>query len=502
MVDRLEPAEEPNTMPPPRDMEIELKLEATSVDLDMLAAAPLLAGVSIEETRQVSTYFDAPGLPLRAAGFSLRIRRIGDRHVQTVKAESVTSAGLFARPEWERDVVDDRSVTDESAGPLTSLFPAETLEALSPVFTISVIRRTALIDHEGSSIELVLDVGEIQAGHRTEAIAEAELELKSGRADALFSFARAMNDVVPLHLGVLAKSERGYRLARGGGKKAIKAEDPAVSGDLTTAEAFQRIAGSCLRQFRLNEAILARTDRVEALHQARVALRRLRSALSIFRPVLRDARFDHFRDELRWLAAALGEARDIDVLIGRGGDYDMETLRTARDASYVAVHAALASARARSLMIDLSEWIAIGGWRMEAIDSALPGRPAAPFAAETLDRLRRRLRRRGRDLGKLSDDQRHQVRILAKKMRYAAGFFAGLFPGKKPLRRAGRFLAALAELQEHLGDLNDLAHGDVVLGRLGLADSAAPQPPGRRRTLIAAAADAHEVFADAKPFWR
>jgi triphosphatase len=104
MVDRLEPAEEPNTMPPPRDMEIELKLEATSVDLDMLAAAPLLAGVSIEEKRQVSTYFDAPGLPLRAAGFSLRIRRIGDRHVQTVKAESVTSAGLFARPEWERDV--------------------------------------------------------------------------------------------------------------------------------------------------------------------------------------------------------------------------------------------------------------------------------------------------------------------------------------------------------------------------------------------------------------
>jgi inorganic triphosphatase YgiF len=489
----------------PRSIEVEFKLEATPADLDRLAASPLLAAVALGEKHQVSTYFDTPDRRIQAAGLSLRLRQAGGRIVQTVKAESAAAAGLFARPEWEREIDGDRPVPDEAAGPLTTLLPAAALQALAPAFTVTVTRRTGLLEHEGASIELVLDIGDVRAGDLTAPIAEVELELKSGRASALFSFARAMNAVVPLRLGILSKSERGYRLAEGGvGKaaKTAKVRDAALSGDLTTAEAFQRIAGTCLRQFRLNETILARTDGAEALHQARVALRRLRSALSIFRPVLRDGRFDHFRDELRWLAATLGDARDIDVLIGRGADYETGRLRTARSDAYAAVQEALVSGRTRDLMIDLSEWIAIGAWRTDPADPALPAQPAASYAAETLDRLRRRLKRRGHDLARLSDEERHEVRILAKKTRYAADFFIGLFPGRKQQRRAGRFLAALADLQEQLGELNDLSHGNAVLARLEPGTPAPPQPSGRRKALIAAAAEAHEAFADAKRFWR
>ncbi|MDB5688313.1 MAG: inorganic triphosphatase [Sphingomonas bacterium] len=490
-------------MPAPLDMEVEFKLEASPADLDQLAASPLLAGVTLSRKQQVSTYFDAPGLPLRAAGLSLRVRQAGGSFVQTVKAEGAATAGLFARPEWECEIGGEQPVVDEAAGPLTTLLPATTLQALAPAFVVTVTRRTGLLQYHGASIELVLDVGEVSAGGRTDPVAELELELKSGPAEALFSLARAMNAVVPLRLGVLAKSERGYRLADGRTKNAAKARDTSLSGDLTTAEAFQRIAGACLRQFRLNEAILARNDAgAEALHQARVGLRRLRSALSIFRPVVGDMHFDHVRGELRWLAATLGDARDIDVLLGRGGDYDIHRLRAARSDAYAAVHAALASGRVRELMIDLSEWIAIGTWRKDPADPALPAQPAALFATETLDRLRRRLRRRGRRLAKLSDEERHEIRILAKKTRYAADFFAGLFPGEKRERRARRFLAALADLQEQLGELNDISHGDVVLARLGLDNIVPPQPAGRRKKLIAAAAEAHEAFADAKPFWR
>jgi triphosphatase len=485
-----------------RDLEVELKLEATAADLDLLARSPLLADVTLAERQQLSTYLDAPGNPLHAAGLSLRVRQIGDRFIQTVKAESAATAGLYARPEWEQEIPDARPVLDETAGPLTTLLAPAILQSLSPAFAVTVARRVALLPHGGASIELVLDVGQIEAGDHTAPIAELELELKSGPPGALFSLARAMNAVVPLRLGVLAKSERGDRLADRGGRKSIKAEEADLTGGITTAQAFQRIAGGCLRQFRLNEVILLQTEGAEALHQARVALRRLRSSLSIFKPVLADARFDHLRGELRWLAGTLGEARDIDVLIGRRRTPDPARLEEARAAAYTTVRAALGSQRAGDLMIDLSEWIAIGAWLTEPADAALPNRPVGKFAADTLDKLRRRLKRAGRKLADLDDMERHEVRIIAKKMRYAAGFFTGLFPGKKPARRARRFGAALADLQEHLGDLNDLAHGDAVLARLGIEARVRTDDAPRRKALIAAAAQAHEDFADSKPFWR
>src|SRR5690606_24114464 len=126
-------------------------------------------------------------------------------------------------------------------------------------------------------------------------------------------------------------------------------------------DAFRKIAGTCLRQYRLNEALIRRQN-PEALHQARVALRRLRSAFSIFAPLLDDDAFTRLRDEIRWLAGALGEARDLDVLLGdRELDAQArEELEAACDAAYAGALEATSSARARTLMLDLSEWLALG----------------------------------------------------------------------------------------------------------------------------------------------
>src|SRR6187431_477648 len=87
----------------------------------------------------------------------------------------------------------------------------------------------------------------------------------------------------------------------------------------TPGAAFQAIALSCLHRFELSRDLLARTGDAEALHQARVALRQLRSALSIFREIVADERFDEIRGGLRRLAATTNEARDLDALIARMG---------------------------------------------------------------------------------------------------------------------------------------------------------------------------------------
>lgn len=484
------------------DREIELKLDVDRDDMDALSRALALSGTAVVEHDQVATYFDTPAGDLRAAGLSLRVRHAAGRHVQTLKADNGAAAGLFARPEWESDVAGDSPELGD-ASPLRTLLPDAALAAIRPAFCVQVTRRQWQIGYGDAAIELVADRGSVTAGDRTSPVCEIELELKTGSPAALFAVARDLGRSMSLRLGVLTKSERGHRLLDGVDGKASKATPLAMAPGSTTAESFAAIVAHCLRQFRLNEEMLRRDARPEVLHQARVALRRLRSALSIFRPVVADDEFARLREDCRWLAATLGEARDLDVLIGRcDAQPHAGRLGLARDRAYAAAMEALASERSRWLMIDLTRWAALGAWRMQPADPALPAAPAERFAAETLERLRRRVKRRGRDLAALGDEERHRVRIEAKKLRYAAGFFAGLFPGSKAARRHKAFLAALEDLQRHLGDLNDLATAPQVLARLGIEDGGGAMSDDGHAALLAKAADAHMLLAGRKRFWR
>jgi CHAD domain-containing protein len=112
----------------------------------------------------------------------------------------------------------------------------------------------------------------------------------------------------------------------------------------------------------------------------------------------------------------------------------------------------------------------------------------------------------GRGLGEQEDAARHQLRKDTKKLRYAAEFFASLFEGKRQKRRYGRFLETLEALQDKLGLLNDAVSAPELLARFGLdKDPEAMSllaPAEDKESLVEAAADAHDAFADAKPFWR
>lgn len=480
--------------------EIELKLDLTPEAAEALAGSDLLAGKAAV-ARQRTTYFDTPAHDLRAAGFSVRIREAGGRRIQTVKAAGTEAAGLFVRPEWERAVDGDRPVLDGTT-PVAALLGKRARD-IAPVFAVDVERRSWNLPWEEALVELVLDRGEVVAGGRREAICEIELELKRGEPRALFALARRIDAIAPLRLGVLNKAERGYRLL-GPPAGALKAAPVALAGDVTAAAAFRQIAGACLRHFRLNEPLIDRAE-PEAVHQTRVALRRLRSAFSIFRPILEDGAFQRLREETRWLAGTLGEARDLDVLIAAGGDAGAEAparLEQARDDAYGRAEAALASWRARALMLDLSEWLLLGDWLTQPAGHELREQPARDFAAAALDRLRRKVRKGGRDLAEMDDATRHELRKDAKKLRYAAEFFGALFDGKRRRRRQERFVAALAALQDRLGALNDLTVAADTMFGLGLQGKAGRKPDPDKAELIEAAAEAHDAFADTKRFWR
>lgn len=444
--------------------EIELKLDITPEALETLKASGLFSGPS-GTVEQRSIYFDTRDNRLEKKGFSLRIRRSGDALAQTVKATGRASS-VFARSEWEMPVMAEEPVVD-STTPLASEFGNFAGELLSR-FAVNVVRQTWEVMENKARIEVSADQGEVIAEERRLSVCELELELKEGEPIDLFRLARKIETIIPVKINVQSKAEQGYRLLDAA-PAAVRAEPLRLEADDTAEQAFRMIAGSCFRQFRLNEVILLRRRNAgAALHQARVALRRLRSAFAVFKTHLGDEA-ERLSDEFRWLAGMLGEARDLDVLdIGAAAPASHEKLRAARKTAYEAAIAALSSSRSRALVIDFNEWLQSGSYRQEP---AL-NKPVVDFARHALDKRRRKLKTHGKHLAALTDDERHQVRKDAKKLRYAAEFFRSLFDGKQGSRHFMRFSRVMEQLQEQLGALNDLVAGPVIAEKCGLGDLA------------------------------
>ena len=257
----------------------------------------------------------------------------------------------------------------------------------------------------------------------------------------------------------------------------------------------------------------------EPVHQARVACRRLRSALSLFRHAADSAELRALSGSLRELAALLGAARDWDVFL----DGPAAALRRAmpgerrvarlvdgalrqRALGYRAVEAALGDARWRRLGLELALAPELRSWRVAAsaerlatLDSSAQG-----TVSRRLDRALAAMRRSGKHVLALDDAARHDLRKAGKRLRYAAEFFAPGFPAggsRRTLRR-------LAALQEALGLLTDGAAAAALLARLGPAGSgfAGGAVLGWLAAEAAPAGNAAELawkrLRRTEPFWR
>lgn len=515
-----------------RPRETELKLDVAPEEVAALRSGLRTRFAQDGDTAQlVSVYYDTSDAALREAGVSLRVRSSGDAIVQTVKQARGRGAGLFDRAEWEKELsVRQPDLEAFAATPAGASFELADLR-LAPVFEVKVERTRWTVNTGQSSIEVALDTGRLRAGRRTEVVAELELELKRGRPRDLFRLLADIEDVASLRPGVQAKSERGYRLAGGKPDKPVKAAPVELMRDMTAAEAFRSIVGACIRHFGLNDPIIVRKRTSEALHQARVALRRLRSALSLFGDMIADGTLPQLKTALRTVSRELGDARNLDVYLERSAGPEAEAsagepglkaflreIEARRDAAYDRVVARLQSPEFRHLILRLVAWLEAGPWLTDddPLRAAARQQPVRVAAAGILRRRRRKVKRKGRHLAALDPASRHRVRIDAKKLRYAAEFFAALPGGDKRRKRQAAFVAALEELQEHLGQLNDIQTGDDIAVSFATGDRhvsahgsqglfAAAHSSGRRDVevghLLESAEAAHKTLCKAKAFW-
>jgi inorganic triphosphatase YgiF len=449
--------------PAPIPLETELKLGLSPHAATMLKRHAALAGVKPVRRKLHTLYYDTPEHALARAGTALRVRRAAGRWILTLKTEGRRAAGLSVRPEWEVGLPDPRPDIARLPPEARALLPRKLdPRTLMPLYA-TVFWRTAW---QLPGMEVALDQGEIHTGHAREPILELELEARDGDATALYTLARRLAedlDLVPLPF---SKAERGLALAGLRVAAPSKATRVALDAGMSASQGLAAIVGACLDQWQRNLPALAMSQDPEYLHQARVAVRRLRSTLNLFKPVIGDSA-STLIDGLRAFMAAMGPARDLDVLLldtwpalaAALPEHDeMQPLRVhleqARRAARAHMAAEAASPRTTRLMLDFGLWLARAAWPIESIEPAeQAGMPLTEYADAALARLHRRFAKRIERLRERPPAERHAARIAGKKLRYAVEFFGALYPG----RAARDYARALAAIQDRLGALNDAA---------------------------------------------
>jgi len=457
--------------------EVELKLTIESKDTPLLWRHPCIVTAAIGKPvrhKLITSYYDTPDLKLYKAGISLRIRRISGQWVQSIKSIEKAQAGLHQRMEWEDVIASGHpDFTKINKKPLNRIFANPKLrDAINPIFRTEILRTELQLAFDDDRLELALDIGQLVVGETKEKISEIELELKEGARGRLFELALQLQRTIPLRLKNVSKAQHGYAFYAAVPPSAVKGQLPELALRDSAEEAFVKIAWECMHHLQMNQDVVLYGDDVEGTHQMRVAVRRLRSAFTVFKKVLGEDASRELMIELNWLANALGKARDLDVFLtetlpqitsefqNHAGLIEIhQKALIAKKEIYIELYELLNSQRYNRLMLAVAAWLENKGWR-ENGDSN--NHLVRDIAKVTLDKRHRILQKSGKSLASMLPNDRHKARISTKKLRYASEFFASLYSSKK----ASPYILRLSQLQDCLGVLNDISTTERVLSQV------------------------------------
>ncbi|QDZ00860.1 CHAD domain-containing protein [Nitratireductor mangrovi] len=454
---------------------------STETELKLIVPADRLAALSSSDVierharnrgtvRQLNAvYYDTPDRALWRAGFVLRVRKKGSRYTMTVKSTGPVDNDLLGRGEWEASVPGIEPAIAMLASQLPQDFPDVAQETLRPIFATEVRRRARMLDLPDASIELAVDEGRIVADDRTAPISELEFELESGEPTALYDLALDLIEHGPADVSLRSKAARGFDLALDRPPAYVKPGKSGVDRKASLDDALASILGASLRHLLENKPAAIDGRDPEGVHQVRVALRRLRAILKVMAKAIGAPEAAVFGRDARWLASQHGDARNWDVFLcetiyaverscPEGGDFN--ALRDAasrqREGGYAKARAALADPRAQRFQLMLARWIERRSWGFAAPEQALSTlkAPAGGFAATVLEAQHRKVLKRGKRFNRMSTEQRHELRLAVKKLRYLTDF---LLPICATGKKAAAYAKSLSRLQDGLGRYNDMA---------------------------------------------
>ena len=513
--------------------EVELKLRLPSSQARCLQSSPVLCEITPQKYRLLNTYYDTPEFDLRKRNIAVRIRRKGRSvWLMTVKGCDSGAGGLAQRSEWEAPtqpgVFDFEIVTDENLREFLKLHHPQ----LQPIFSTDFTRTAWTLGRSDALIELALDRGKISVLNTgdtktsaCELLCEIELELLEGKSpDVLFELAAELGSGLPelhLHPEIRSKAERGYMLVDSALAGPVKAATSTVELSMTPVAAFRSIALSCLSQLQRNETGAICGKNPEYVHQARVAIRRLRSALKLFSPILAGDFVDSYARRWQELASGLGSARDWDVFLTETltpleeafpDDPDLAVLRTKGGENQARNQATAGKTLTQKTYSQLLLTFSAAVLRVDSPNIGTCEKLSAannPSTTSLRKFARRRLQKHAeiieaqlKEHGKMSAERRHQLRIAFKKLRYTLDFFTPILPRK----RLPAYQSSLSAIQDLLGTLNDQTTASRLIKEIhpkGKPDSLTRGwIAGRTQLLIKALGAELNKFATCKRPWR
>jgi inorganic triphosphatase YgiF len=297
------------------------------------------------------------------------------------------------------------------------------------IFTTDFRRQIWHVPFGESLIELAIDRGHIESKGRRATICEIELELLSGKIDDIFGLTRELQQDIDLHPAIASKAERGYGLFLNEPRRPYKSKPVPINEQQTPVEAFRSVALGCLEHFQRNECGLLTGGEAEFVHQARVSLRRLRSAIKLFAPVLPPEFVAAYGQTWRTLAGALGDTRNWDVFIEETLPPIAAAFPDHRDIKRL--HRA-AQQRANSARKSVIGLLAVSEYprllleftaAIYTLNDTSP-LPIKDFARQQIASYARKARKLALQHAELNPEERHKMRIAFKKLRYSLEFFA------------------------------------------------------------------------------
>ncbi len=497
-------------------LEIELKLQVPEAARAAVEAA--VAGRSPSpRLRLQAAYVDTPDRRLAAAGLALRLRREGRQWVQTLKGSladgisrhehNVARGATADMPAFEPQLHSGTAIGER----LLAVLADEPAAPLAVRYRTDIRRRTRVLvvrapGQPQARVELAFDHGSIAADGAAIAVCELEIELLTGAPDAVIATARRWVARHGLWLDARSKAERGDLLARGErmAPPTRAAQAPHIDMSMSAAAAWRVVLCHCAAQVIGNASQIASGEHLdEHVHQLRVGLRRLRSAVALFEGVA-DAALGEAAAQLFRRLGALRDRAAIDAAFAADLSAAQRQAGLPDEpaapppASLESAAEVLREGTSQALLLDL-----LAAMQREIGEVAFDAEPPLKKGlAARLNRWHRQVLADATHHDALDDESRHRLRKRAKRLRYSAEFAAPLFER----RAVRRYLKRLRALQERLGAISD-----VVTAMHAFSARAAAEPramfalgwlTARRELLIGRAHPELVAFAEVERFWK
>ncbi|MBK0063872.1 MULTISPECIES: CYTH and CHAD domain-containing protein [unclassified Acinetobacter] len=486
-------------------VEIELKFQLPEGKKKSVLQA--LKANTAQKIRLQAKYYDTPDRLLAQNHMAIRLRQEGDHWVQTFKASGkshlerieneVHLGQCKVEPKLNLDLFSENKIVKN----LLNQVLGTQHDQLILQFKTDVQRTFRLLSFNETEIEVCLDDGTVSTAEQSEKICEVEFELKQGSPEQLIFFTQDWVKKYQLWLDVRSKAERGNLLSiHQKASPAVKAKTLILNKNDSTDVAIRKMIGNALQQLLPNAAVIA--DNVanpEHIHQARVAIRRIRSIFKSFKSWSDDID-PQWEKQLAQIFQALGTTRDLDVI---RDEIFPELLKA--DAPFSALPESATIDDQTHLLFQKAETVCLLlqllAFSYHEQSHQKESSKLKKKIKNSLNHLHKKIIQDADHFTQLEIEERHRTRKQCKRLRYCIEFVASLYDEKS----VKKYLNQLQVVQEKLGFYNDLHITERVF-----IESAQAQPEfwfavgwskAKQEQLLLESEQELIKFADIEVFW-